>query len=56
MLAIAHVCALRKGSVEIPTDFAGVVWTELDEAEAWHVALARELRAAGYSVDMNKAV
>ena len=48
-----RVCALAKGDLEIPTDFAGVVWTTLDDAGAWKVALARELGAVGYSIDWN---
>ncbi|HCY56463.1 MAG TPA: hypothetical protein DF715_13405, partial [Oceanicaulis sp.] len=53
-LGRAHVCALRRGSVVIPSDFAGVVWTEWDEAGAWKVSLARELKASGHDVDLNK--
>jgi predicted nucleotide-binding protein len=51
-----RVCALAKGDVEIPTDFAGVVWEPLDEREAWKTALARELKAAGYDIDWNKVM
>lgn len=48
-----HVCALRKGSVNIPSDFAGVVWTDMDASNGWQTKLARELDAAGYPVDWN---
>ena len=48
-----RVCALKRGDVVIPSDFAGVVWTEWDEAGAWKSALARELQAAGHTVDWN---
>ncbi|TDY85006.1 UNVERIFIED_ORG: putative nucleotide-binding protein [Herbaspirillum seropedicae] len=51
-----RVCALAKGDIEIPTDFAGVVWTGLDEAGAWKAALAKELDAVGYAVDWNKVM
>ncbi|MGH8289612.1 MAG: TIR domain-containing protein [Steroidobacteraceae bacterium] len=50
------VSALVKGEVEIPNDISGVVYVPLDQHGAWHIALARELRAAGYSVDMNRVV
>lgn len=46
------VCALRSGEVDIPTDFAGVVWTDM--SGEWKTALARELKAAGYEIDWNK--
>ena len=51
-----NVCALRRGDVDIPSDFAGVVWTDLDSAGAWKTILGRELAAAGYSVDWNKVM
>ncbi len=49
-----RVCALKSGDVEIPTDFAGVVWTPM--SGEWKTALARELKAAGYTVDWNKVM
>jgi len=51
-----RVCALAKGELELPTDFAGVVWQSLDDAGAWKAVLARELKAAGYSIDWNKVM
>ena len=48
-----RVCALMKSDVEIPSDFHGVVYTPLDVHGAWRVGLARELKAAGYSIDLN---
>ena len=50
------MCTLRKGDVEIPTDFAGVVWETLDDGGAWKAALARELKAASYEIDWNKVM
>lgn len=51
-----RVCTLAKGDLEIPTDFAGVVWESLDDAGAWKTALARELKATGYSIDWNRVM
>lgn len=51
-----NVCALRRGDVDIPSDFAGVVWTDLDAGGAWKTSLGRELAAAGYPVDWNKVM
>ena len=56
MLGRERVCTLAKGDMEIPTDFAGVVWEPLDDAGAWKTALSRELKAAGYSIDWNKVM
>lgn len=52
-LGRSNVCALRRGNVDIPSDFAGVVWTDLDSFGAWKAILGRELAAAGYSIDWN---
>jgi predicted nucleotide-binding protein len=50
------VCALKKGDVELPSDFSGVVYTPYDGAdEGWKIKLAREMKAAGLEVDLNKA-
>jgi predicted nucleotide-binding protein len=50
------VCALRRGDVSIPSDFAGVVWEEMDSAGGWRQRLARELEAAGHVIDWNKVM
>jgi predicted nucleotide-binding protein len=51
-----NVCALYKGSVELPSDYLGVVYVALDEAGAWRLHLARELKSNGFRVDMNRAL
>lgn len=48
-----RVCALVKGNVEIPSDYAGVVYIDLDDSGGWNMKLARELSKAGLSVDLN---
>lgn len=52
-LGRGHVCALRQGDVEIPSDYKGVEYVDYDAAGAWKTRLAREMRAAGLPVDMN---
>jgi Predicted nucleotide-binding protein containing TIR-like domain len=52
-LGRANVCAFRKGDVSIPSDFAGVVWESMD-GDGWKLKLARELKAAGHTVDVSK--
>ena len=50
-----HVCVLKKGNVEVPSDIFGVVYKSFSSNDdGWKYALAKELKAAGYSVDMNK--
>lgn len=50
-----RVAALLKGDVEKPSDFDGVLYISLDKGD-WKTLLARELRAAGYQIDLNKAL
>ncbi len=50
----SNVCVLVKGDVEIPNDISGVVYVQMDNAEAWKYTIAKEMKAIGYTVDMNK--
>jgi hypothetical protein len=50
------VCALKRGDLEIPSDFAGVVWETMEDSGGWKQALARELEAAGHDIDWNKVM
>jgi len=51
-----RVCALKRGEVLIPSDFAGVVWEDMDGAGGWKSRLGRELEAAGQVIDWNKVM
>ena len=51
-----RVCVLYKEDVEIPSDYAGVLYVPLDDAGSWRLILAREMRSAGISIDLNKAL
>lgn len=55
-LGRGNVCTLRKGAVEIPSDFAGVVWTSMDDGGGWKTELSKELKAAGYDIDWNRVM
>jgi len=48
-----NVCALKRGSVEIPSDFLGVVWAEMDSGNGWRLTVGRELVAAGHEINWN---
>ncbi len=50
-----NVCPLVKGDVELPNDISGVVYISKD-SDGWKVSLAKELKAAGYEIDMNKII
>ena len=52
-----RVCALTKGStMEIPSDYSGVVYIPLDDSGAWRYRLVKELKSAGFDVDANRAL
>lgn len=49
-----NVSALVKGDVETPNDISGVVYIKMDEADSWKYTVAKEMKACGYDVDLNK--
>jgi predicted nucleotide-binding protein len=56
-LGRSRVCALKRGdSLEIPSDFGGVVYVPFDDTGGWKEALGRELEAAGFEIDWNKGL
>jgi predicted nucleotide-binding protein len=53
-LGRGKVCALLKGELEIPSDILGILWVNMDTSGAWRLDLAREMKAAGLDVDLNR--
>lgn len=51
-----RVCVLYEPGVEIPSDYSGVLFVEIDARQGWRLELTREMKAAGLQVDLNKAV
>ena len=51
-----NVCVLKRGELEIPSDFGGVVYEAFDASGGWKQALGRELEAAGYSINWNEVM
>jgi predicted nucleotide-binding protein len=51
-----HVCALKRGELEIPSDFGGVVYDQFDDTGGWRQKLATELAAADFNIDWNKVM
>jgi predicted nucleotide-binding protein len=53
-LGRGRVCALcksdPKGDIELPSDFLGVVYVPLDDAGAWKMKLAKEMKEAGLKI------
>lgn len=55
LLGRDRVAALTDERLEVPTDFSGVAYIPIS-GEAWQVQLARELKAAGVSVSLDRAI
>jgi predicted nucleotide-binding protein len=51
-LTRGRVCALYKPGVEIPSDYQGVLYVELDPRGGWRTKLAHELVGAGFSINL----
>ena len=51
-----RACALVAEGVEIPSDMDGIVYVPLDQYGAWKMLLARELKAGGVEIDLNRAI
>ena len=52
-----RVCALKRGAIEVPTDFAGVGYVDMDGSGVWKKDVLRELEHAGYrNLDWQKAL
>ncbi|WP_237707325.1 TIR domain-containing protein [Xanthomonas oryzae] len=51
-----RVCVLHTGDIELPSDYAGVLYLPLDAGGAWRLPLAREMKASGMYIDLNLAV
>ena len=54
LLGRNRVCAVLVGDVEWPSDVNGVVHVRMDND--WKLKVAKELRDAGFEVDMNRAL
>ena len=53
-LGRSRVCALYEANVEVPSDYSGVLFVELNSTDRWRFDLVRELLAAGFRVDANR--
>lgn len=51
-----NVAALVESPIELPNDISGVVYINIDEALAWHLQLAKEMKQSGYKIDMNDLI
>jgi predicted nucleotide-binding protein len=53
-LGRGRVIALRRGAVEIPSDYQGVKYITFDDHSGWQLTVAQHLHAIGLPVDLGK--
>lgn len=47
------VLALYENGVELPSDVSGILYKSLDNSKSWQLEVAKELKSAGYEIDLN---
>jgi predicted nucleotide-binding protein len=55
-LGRSRVVALVKDTVETPNDILGVVYISVGNSNAWQFSIAKELKAAGFEIDLNAII
>lgn len=50
-----RVRVLVKGNPEIPSDYSGVIYIQLEDSGGWKMDLIREMKSAGFDIDANRA-
>lgn len=53
-LGRGRVCAVYQRRVELPSDVHGILYVEYDQAGRWMYDVAKEIKEAGYAIDLNK--
>ncbi len=51
-----RVCGLKRGNVEILSDYSGVLYIDFDASGTWKLLLIKEMKAVGFEIDANKAL
>ena len=55
-LGRSKVFPLYEDGVELPSDLHGILYNPIDKGGSWKFRLAKELSAAGYTIDANKLI
>lgn len=55
-LGMSKVIALKKSDqfLEMPNDLSGVIYEQYDSSGSWQYRIAKEMKAQGYNIDLNK--
>jgi predicted nucleotide-binding protein len=55
-LGRSKTLVLIKGDLEMPSDLFGLIYEKMDSGQGWKMRLAQELKTAGFTLDLNKAL
>lgn len=55
-LGTEKVFVLKKGNIEIPSDYDGIMYISMDDGDAWKMKLAKEIKFIGIDVDLNRII
>ncbi|ACB76391.1 TIR domain-containing protein [Opitutus terrae] len=47
---------ITKGELEMPSDVFGLLYEPMDSSHGWKMVLAQELKSAGFTIDLNRAL
>ena len=50
-----HIALLLSEGIKSHTDILGTGYIKVNDSEGWKIQVAREIKAAGYDVDLNRA-
>jgi predicted nucleotide-binding protein len=56
LLGRKKVCAIHMPEIELPSDYQGIAYIPFTADGGWRLSLARELKAAGLTIDLNRAI
>ncbi|MBK8511685.1 MAG: nucleotide-binding protein [Saprospiraceae bacterium] len=51
-----NVFVLKKGNIELPSDYNGIMYISMDDGDTWKMKLAKEIKFIGIDVDLNRII
>lgn len=55
-LGTENVFVLKKGNIELPSDYDGIMYISMDDGDTWKMKLAKEIKFIGIDVDLNRII
>ena len=49
-----HVAAIKKGDIEVHSDYSGIIYISYNDKGRWQFGLTKEMKSAGLPVDLNR--